>query len=103
MTRAGLAPGDIGTPAYINKPDGKVLARVRYRRFDGTEARISRVGSSKAAARRAVMEAARERMTDAIDPAQSLTADSTVAELATAYLEVQHERDECVMAFGNAE
>ncbi|WP_409047040.1 tyrosine-type recombinase/integrase [Microbacterium sp. HA-8] len=93
MTRAGLGPGDIGNVAFIEKPDG-FLARVRYRRQDGTEGRIARKGSNKQAARRAVMEAARERIADfELDAGLALTRDSTVAELAEAYLAIQDERN----------
>jgi hypothetical protein len=64
VTRAGLAPGDVGNVAFVTKNTGVVLARVRFRREDGTEGRVSRTGKTKAAARRAVMEAARDQMKD---------------------------------------
>ncbi|MDW4572617.1 hypothetical protein R8Z57_07485 [Microbacterium sp. M3] len=95
MTRAGLAPGDIGNVAYVTKDSGVILARVRFRREDGSGGRVSRTGPSRAAARRAVMEAAREQMKDfELDAELTLNRDSTLAELVEAYLAVQDERNE---------
>jgi integrase len=93
MTRAGLNPGDIGEVSYSVQPNGQILARVRYRRHDAQEGRVGRVGGTKAKARRLFMAAARERMNDVTDSTSALTPDSTVAEVALAYLEVQADRN----------
>jgi integrase len=94
MTRAGLAPGDIGNVTYEQKKSGVLLAKVRYRRIDGTLGRISRTGPNRQAARRNATAAARERMADVESLDADITADSTLADLARAYLAVQDERNE---------
>jgi len=93
VTRRGLAPGDIGEVSFSTMDNSKVLARVRYRRYDGQEGRINRRGKTKSEARRLVMAAARERLEDRDTATTRLSPDSTVAEVAAYYFELQDERN----------
>ena len=84
MARPPLPLGTWGKIRHEER-DGYVIARARFRDYDGVTRDVTRVGRSRAAASDALTTALRDR---SMPPGQGiLTGESTVAELVATYLQ----------------
>lgn len=87
MPRSRIEPGSHGEITYQDLPDGRVRGTVIFRRMDGSYGKLRTVATSRAKARRTLVE----RVGDAYEAVHShgdgLTPDSLFLELAQEYME----------------
>ena len=86
MSRPRLSIGTFGEILFLDKPNGKVEARVRYRDWDGKRRDVQATGTTRRTAEQALKEKLAQRAL--FQPAQGvLTPDSTFTQLVDYWLE----------------
>ena len=88
MGRPPLPLGTAGKTLFVSLPNGRIQARAKFRDFDGRIRLVSKAGTSRASAERALKVELAERRTPGTGSA--ILASTRVAELATLWLDAPH-------------
>ena len=89
MGRPPLPLGTFGKVLFLDLPSGQILARAKFRDFDGRVRLVSRSGRSRAAAERALKSELTQRQ--APGDAAAITSGTRMAVLADLWLEADHD------------
>lgn len=87
MPRKKMEPGSHGEIYFRDLPDGRVHGTVKFRRIDGSYGKLRTRSTSRARARRTLVEAVGDEYEAAHTTGDGLTPDSLFIELAHEYME----------------